>query len=260
LIGSHLVQDQMGRWVEVPKFPKRIISLVPSQSELLYDFGVEERVVGITKFCIHPSLWLTSKAIIGGTKKFRFDIIEALQPDLIIGNKEENYREGIEELEKSYPVWMSDIYTVDDALNMVEALGLLVNTADKAAEIHSCISKDLNNNTLALTDSALYLIWKSPYMAAGENTFINEMMKVAGFKNILEGDLRYPELSLIEIKEYNPDYILLSSEPYPFCEKHVSELQTLLPDTTVILVNGEVFSWYGSRLLKAKRYFDAMKK
>ena len=99
----------MGVHIELKSAPRRIVSLVPSQTELLYDLGLEDRVVGITKFCVHPDYWRKTKKIIGGTKNFDFDTIRSLQPDLILGNKEENYQQGIAELKKEFPVWMSDI-------------------------------------------------------------------------------------------------------------------------------------------------------
>ena len=258
MIETHIVSDQLGRRVEAPKFPKRIISLVPSQTELLFDLGVNDRLIGVTKFCIHPPDWLKSKTIIGGTKNFKFDIIEQLQPDLIIGNKEENYLEGISELEKKYPVWMSDIYTINDALDMFTSVGSIINAEHKAALFRAELENDLTSMEPPLKGNALYLIWKSPFMAAGGNTFINEMMKLAGFENVLKSDSRYPEISIDWIKTLHPDYILLSSEPYPFKQKHIEELEALIPNVKVKLVDGEIFSWYGSRMLKARDYFTKL--
>ena len=111
--------DQLGRLVEFNFPPQRIISLVPSQSELLFDLSLAHRVVGITKFCVHPNEWFAIKTKVGGTKKFNFDNIDSLQPDLIIGNKEENYEEGIIELASKYPVWLSDITSWNSALKMI---------------------------------------------------------------------------------------------------------------------------------------------
>ncbi|WP_342626401.1 helical backbone metal receptor [Belliella baltica] len=113
--------DQLKRKVTIAESPKRIISLVPSQTELLVDLGLGDRIVGVTKFCVHPEGFKEKKQIIGGTKNFHFDKIDQLEPDLIIGNKEENYQEGIEKLAEKYPVWMSDIFDLSDAM---EILGL----------------------------------------------------------------------------------------------------------------------------------------
>ena len=128
-----LIADQMHRKIHLPRFPlRRIISLVPSQTELLYDLGLEEEVVGITKFCVHPPEWFQSKARVGGTKTIHFEKIKALQPDLIIGNKEENEREQIEALAECFPVWMSDIATLEDALDMMLRVGALVDRPEQA--------------------------------------------------------------------------------------------------------------------------------
>jgi len=259
LVETHIVSDQMGRRVEVPKFPERIISLVPSQSELLYDFGLGDRVVGVTKFCGHPKAWLKTKAIIGGTKKFNFELIDELQPDLIIGNKEENYLEGISELEKKYPVWMSDINTIDEALEMIISIGAITGLNAQATGMKSRIITEHVASTRIDAKSAIYLIWKKPYMAVGQDTFINEMMGMAGFRNMING-LRYPEVSLNEIQSLSPEYVLLSSEPYPFQKKHIAEIEAILPDSKVVLVDGEIFSWYGSRMLKANDYFKSMQR
>src|SRR5258706_7655314 len=124
--------DQLGRLVEFSFPPQRIISLVPSQTELLFDLGLADRVVGITKFCVHPNEWFKTKTKVGGTKKFQFDVINALQPDLIIGNKEENYEEGITQLAGKYPVWMSDIANWESAMGMIKSVGELANESVKA--------------------------------------------------------------------------------------------------------------------------------
>lgn len=248
----------MGRRVNVPEAPERIISLVPSQTELLYDLGLEVEVVGITKFCIHPEHWRKEKAIVGGTKQVHFDIIESLQPDLIIGNKEENEEGFIQELASKYPVWMSNISTLDDALDMIESMGELTQREREAEGIVVDILGEFSElEEPSETKTATYLIWKDPYMAAGQETFINEMLKRSGFENLIKTD-RYPEISLAELKELNPQVLLLSSEPFPFKEQNVLDLKVELPGTDVRIVDGEMFSWYGSRLRKAPSYLKTL--
>lgn len=269
--------DQLNRKIELSSPPKRIISLVPSQTELLYDLGLRDEVVGITKFCVHPEEWFRSKTRIGGTKKYDFDKIKALAPDLIIGNKEENEKDQIEELMKHYTVWMSDIYNLRDAFDMITRIGTLVGKREEAVnlklEIESKFSQFENNlasgggNALINTGSpdlrspfsqlrTAYFIWKDPYMVAGHDTFINEMLTVCGFENIFtDKDSRYPEINNEELIAAQPELILLSSEPYPFKEKHIEEFNRVLPEAKVIIVDGEIFSWYGSRLQKAPDYF-----
>ncbi len=249
--------DQLGRLVEFNFPPQRIISLVPSQTELLFDLGLGERVVGITKFCVHPKEWAKSKTKIGGTKKFQWGAIDTLQPDLILGNKEENDEEGIHQLAARYPVWMSDIASWESAMDMILSVGHLVNETEKADKLTKEIVHRFENIKLFSPARTLYLIWRNPWMAAGKNTFIDTLLTRIGLVNGLRTE-RYPELSPEEIKEVSPEIVMLSSEPFPFQQKHVAELQYLLPGAKIILVDGEMFSWYGSRLLKAPDYFSSM--
>jgi len=238
------------------QFPERIISLVPSQTELLYDLGLDREVVGITKFCVHPEIWFRSKTRIGGTKTLHLDQIKALQPDLIIANKEENTREQIEALQTFTTVYVSDILNIPDALHMIRSIGTLTGKTKVADKMAESISTRLN--LLKKLNSApkrvAYLIWKDPFMAAGKDTFIHDMLKTAGWNNVFEDQARYPETTIEDIRQRYPEVVLLSSEPYPFGEKHLKELQAALPETQLLLVDGEMFSWYGSRMLKAADY------
>ncbi len=269
-----IVTDQMDKKVQFYFPPIRIISLVPSQTELLYYLGLHQEVIGQTLFCIHPQNTHQSKPRIGGTKKLNIKKILALKPDLIIGNKEENEQSQIETLVKHCPVWMSDITTLSDALDMIERVGELVNKKENAlalvnqitaslhtAENYKTLTEDpkmLNNNKPYLTKKVLYLIWKNPYMAAGCNTFINDMLARCGLQNMCDKNTRYPTITNEEIKAAEPNYIFLSSEPYPFTQAHIDELKNISPSSKIILVNGEMFSWYGSRLLLAATYFNQL--
>ncbi|MDX9751189.1 MAG: helical backbone metal receptor [Flavobacteriales bacterium] len=254
------LSDQMHRPVAAPALPQRIISLVPSQTELLFDLGVEDRVVGITKFCIHPAEWFRSKPRVGGTKKVDIDKVRALEPDLIIGNKEENARADIEALEQEFPVWMSDINDLDGALDMIRRVGELTGTAPKAEAIATVIAAGF---AALLPDphgySVAYLIWRDPWMAAGPGTFIHDMLRRCGHVNAFaHHSERYPEVSPAELAAADPDLVFLSSEPYPFSEKHIAEVAMVLPGAPVRLVDGEPFSWYGSRLLRSPAYFSGL--
>lgn len=251
-----LFTDQLNRTINLSAAPGRIISLVPSQTELLVDLGLEERIVGVTKFCVHPSWLRKAKTIVGGTKNYRMDVIDSLKPDLIIGNKEENEQAGIEELMKKYPVWMSDIYTLQDSLEMIGSLGEMLGVETKSTEIIKQLKSDFAR-PLSKKGKAVYLIWKDPILVAGSKTFINEMLDFAGYENLIKAP-RYPQLSEKGLVELNPKYLLLSSEPFPFKENHLDYFGSLLPEANVKLVDGEMFSWYGSRLLKAKAYFHGL--
>ncbi len=249
--------DQLNRTIELASPPKRIISLVPSQTELLFDLGLNEEVVGITKFCVHPAKLAKGKTKIGGTKKFNFERIAELRPDLIIANKEENYQEGIEYLAGKYPVWISDIVDWQSALNMIAQVGELACRTKEAQVLLEQIQVKqafLASQSRQETSKVLYLIWREPFMAAGKATFINTMLELAGFENVCASVSRYPELTSQDIEAMQPDVIFLSSEPYPFRHKHILELQQICPQSEVRLVDGEMFSWYGSRLLKGLAY------
>ncbi len=252
--------DQMGREILVPVKPVRIISLVPSQTELLYDLGLKDEVIAQTIFCIHPEWAHQSKKRIGGTKKLHLDKIRELQPDLIIGNKEENIKEQIEILMNEFPVYMSVIQNLDDALNMISDIGIICGKKIEANLIVEEIK--LGFTELHQTENKkkiAYLIWNEPLMAAGHDTFINEMLVKCGFENVLlQKESRYPETNISELNELGAEYVLLSSEPFPFADKHIQQLKREGLKAEIILVDGELFSWYGSRLKYSANYFKQL--
>jgi len=254
--------DQLGNTVEINFPPKQIVSLVPSQTELLFDLGLDEEIVGITRFCIHPKEKVKTKEKIGGTKQFNIEKIKSLQPDLIIGNKEENYEKGIEELQKYFPVWMSDIYTLKDSYAMMEEVSKITDRELPGKKLTDEIKSSflqLNTEQSALKTAA-YFIWRKPYMIAAGNTFIHHLLQIFGVKNVFENEIRYPEINPELLAELKPDFIFLSSEPYRFTEKHLEEFNSFSPSSKVILVDGEMFSWYGSRLKFTARYFTELRK
>lgn len=253
------VIDQMGREVTFNYYPERIVSVVPSQTELLYDLGLDKEVVGITKFCVHPDEWFRNKTRVGGTKKLDIEKIRSLTPDLIIANKEENTQEQIEELAKEFPVWISDITNLPGAMNMIQALGQVTGMEGKANTLVEEIVQGFNELHKANAPRRVaYFIWRNPWMSIGNDTFIHSMIHFMGWQNVLAGATRYPEITLEELKEYNPELILLSSEPFPFKEEHIAEVKAVFPDVQVMLVDGEMFSWYGSRLKKAVAYLQEL--
>jgi ABC-type Fe3+-hydroxamate transport system substrate-binding protein len=251
--------DQLNRTIAIPSPPERIVSLVPSQTELLYDLGLEKEVIGITKFCVHPQKWLRKKQRIGGTKTVNLEKVAFLQPDLIVANKEENVKEQIEALAKKFPVWVSDVNNLNDAFIMMQSLGRITGNEEKAAALIQQIQTSFDHLRAPGTKlQTAYLIWKDPFMTVGSDTFIHHLMEKAGFQNVFVDRLRYPQLSIEDLQSSNCHLLLLSSEPYPFKQKHMEELQRLLPGTKVLLADGELFSWYGSRLLQAPAYFHRL--
>jgi len=253
-------KDQLNRTVHFPSQPNRIISLVPSQTELLIDLGLKDRLIGITKFCVHPKNLRDDIAVVGGTKTVHYHKIEVLRPDLIICNKEENTLEMVQELEKICPIWLSDIANLEQSLDMIERLGDLLGARGKASAIIDSITSEKNAFERLMKTRPMkkvaYLIWKSPYMAAGTDTFIHSLLEMNQFQNIIS-ETRYPEISIEQLRE--ADLVLLSTEPFPFKESDVSELKSQL-NGEVRVVDGEYFSWYGSRLAKAFAYFRTLHK
>ncbi|MBL3656549.1 helical backbone metal receptor [Fulvivirga sediminis] len=251
------LNDHMGNEGKGPHCPK-IISLVPSITELLFNLELQDQIIGVTKFCVHPKELTKSIPKIGGTKNFKFDVIDELTPDLIIGNKEENYKEGIELLQTKYSLLLTDIKSIPEAIEMIRDIGAITGRARRAQSIIDKINNGLESLHKREAKRVLYLIWRKPYMAVGGDTYINNVLETLGLKNVLKEVPRYPELSLEEINELKPDLILLSSEPFPFKEKHKRELERVSALSNIHLVDGEMFSWYGSRIIQALSYFNSL--
>ncbi len=256
--------DQLQRKIELLNVPKRIISLVPSQTELLVALGLNEIIVGVTKFCIHPNTIRKEKTIVGGTKRINYEKVRRLNPDIILCNKEENAKEMVENLQKEYPVHVSDIFSITDALEMIGQYGKIFKKEKEAGQLISKITfeqalfiKSIEN--IPNKKRVVYFIWKDPWIAVGNNTFINHMLQLNNFENVFHHKARYPEVSPEEISSLKKlDLILLSSEPFPFSEKHILEIKRINNNAEIVLVDGEYFSWYGSRLVGAFSYFKTL--
>jgi ABC-type Fe3+-hydroxamate transport system substrate-binding protein len=257
----HEAIDQLGRVIVLPTRPERIVSLVPSQTELLFDLGLKREIVGVTNYCIHPAQGVQSKRRVGGTKRLKLDVIDELRPDLIIGNKEENDRDSILRLAESYPVWLSDIITLTDALDMIRQVGNLVGHGKAGHRLAAQIDAAFTSlQPLASPLRVGYFIWQQPLMVAGAHTFIHDMLLRCGMENAFADSSggRYPEIADADVVAAELDLILLASEPFPFGPKHQAAFAARFPDTLVHLVDGEMFSWYGSRLLLAADYLRAL--
>ncbi|MFT7428497.1 MAG: iron complex transport system substrate-binding protein [Nonlabens sp.] len=265
------IPDQLGRMISLDQLPERIISLVPSQTELLIDLGLEDRLVGVTRYCIHPAGLIDKKKVIGGTKKIVESRILELQPDLIICNREENTPAIVSFCDHIAPTYVSDIDNLEQALEMIADLGELTGAKFKAKSLIRNISSSFKTlKKPEVKHKALYLIWKKPYMSVGKGTFINDMLEKAGFINAAQGFVRYPELDVEAMIKLQPEAVFLSSEPYPFTVDDFAELKlafltapsqdpikpNVIPEFKV--VDGELFSWYGSRLLKTPEYLQSL--
>ena len=245
-------------------YPK-IISLVPSITLLLFDLGLENSIIGRTKFCIHPKEKVKQIPTIGGTKNIDIEKIKTLQPTIIFATKEENEKVQIIELKKIFNVVIFDVKNLDDNYNMIAKIGKLTSTEIKATEIIEQTKlnfehlKNINSPSLPIAIGTLYLIWRKPYMTIGKDTFIHAMLETIGLKNMFAHQTRYPIIQNLQTSYFAKcELVLLSSEPYPFTQNHINEIQEQLPNAKILLVDGEYFSWYGSKMMNAPKYFNEL--
>lgn len=251
--------DARGQYVTLDAPPCRIVSLVPSQTELMAHLGLDDEVVGLTRFCTHPDGWKDTKQIVGGTKQVNVQRVKALDPDMILANLEENTREIVAQMDEIAPTYVTDVRTLSDALDMIRQVGRLAGRTPEAdalaAEIDAGFATLPHFRPLRTT----YLIWHDPYMTVGRDTFIHDVMGRAGFVNVFGEQKRYPEITPTDLLAARPDVVLLPDEPYPFQQKHVDELRTLVAHIPIHLVDGSFFSWYGSRLLQTPAYLHQLR-
>lgn len=233
--------------------PMRIISLVPSLTQTLFDLGLEQSVVGITPFCVRPPNKVGAVSKVGGPKNPNLAKIEALKPDLVVMNKEENLPEHARAISSFTHVLTTAISTVQEALSETERIGRETNRLDQAhkltTEIASLLPQKPNDHPLRTA----YFIWRKPWMSVGGDTYIHDVMRLFGLENVFGNHQRYPEVSLEQLPELGTELVLLSSEPYAFATKHKREFVSFLAPAQIHCVDGEWFSWYGSGMLSAFR-------
>lgn len=238
------------------KSSKKIISLVPSLTELLVDLGLGESVIGRTRFCIHPKKVVEQIPIIGGTKNPNLEKIRALNPDIVLANKEENRKEDIDQIAQHCKVILTEIDTISDALTTILHIGNQLNAQTASEKLVASIKAQIPEKTTFNTIKTAYFIWKEPWMSVGHDTYIHDVMSTFGLQNVCAHYIRYPTMTLDSIQKLSPELLLLSSEPFPFQERHVHDLSKKFPGVAIQLINGEWFSWYGSRMLPS---FTALK-
>lgn len=241
---------------------RRIISLVPSLTELLAQLELHDETVGITKFCVHPHAWFRSKSRMGGTKDVRLNRVMDEAPDLVIASKEENEQAQIEAIAAHFPVLLTDVCNLQDALQAIVDIGHCCHRQQQAEALVALIKERFQELAKMKTarKRAAYFIWRDPWMVAGGDTYINDMLWKAGYENVFSHKSRYPETSEAELQMLAPELLLFSSEPFPFRPHHAEEIKAFLPHSTAIMVDGEMFSWYGSRMLMAPAYFAQLRK
>lgn len=253
-----VLTDPTGRTVRTPEAPRRVVSIVPSQTELLFDLGLDEEIVGVTRFCVHPADRVISRPRVGGTKNLDHGLIDSLRPDLVIGNREENTREAVERLERSCAVWLSDVVSVRQSLDLVREVGELVGRADAALHLQDRLARALESVPDFGGIRVAYVIWRRPWRVAAAGTYIDSFLRHCGMSNVFADLRRYPEVTRDDLAARAPDVVLLASEPFPFREEHVAGLGRVLPASRVVLAEGEAFSWYGTRLLLVGACLDEL--
>lgn len=260
--------DASGATLALPHPPRRIVSLVPSLTELLCRLGLADALVGITVYCREPADVLRGKARVGGEKDPDLAKILALAPDLVVANVEENLAEHVAALRGwGIAAWVSFPRTVDDGLALIRDAGALTGTEDRAREMLAEVAP-LLAEVRAVTArrppvSVFYPIWREPWMTVGRDTYIHDVLAVCGGANVFADAERYPTVTLDEIVARRPGVVLLPDEPYRFRRAHVEELEKLgeIPAARtgrVHLVDGKPFSWHGPRIAEALRVVPAL--
>lgn len=237
---------------------RRVVSLVPSLTELLAALGLDDEVVGLTRFCVRPDGWTARKTVVGGTKTVNVARVRGLAPDLVVANREENERADVEAIVAFAPVLVTHIATRADALAAIREIGRAVGRTARADALADEIEAAFGALPAFAPLRAAYLIWRDPWMTVGADTFIHDVMAAAGLVNVFAERTRYPAVSAGDVRASAPDVVLLSSEPYPFAERHVAEAEAAF-GAPAVLADGEAFSWYGARMREAPAALAALR-
>lgn len=250
------VADDLGRELALPRPPRRLVSLVPSVTELICDLGCGERLVGVTRFCVTPTAVVASLPRLGGTKTVDLERLLALRPDLVVMNSEENTRADFDRLtDTGVSVFVSFPTTVADAARAIERLGAALD-ADRTA---TALARRIRDTAAALARwvpqrvPIFCPIWRRPWMSFNAATYCHDLLASAGGDNVCAGSAtRYPTVDLADVARADPRVILLPDEPYPFATRHFAALAALHDsaawrDGRVHLVDGRALSWYGAR-------------
>ena len=245
--------DDRGIPLELPDVPQRIVSLVPSITETLVDLGAEDRIVGLTKFCIHPEHLRRERKRIGGTKGVNLGDIMDLQPDLVIANLEENEAQDVMALEiAGIPCWVCDVRSVERAFRLLFDLGKLVGCVGEGGDMEREVRASwlgARDDVRTATGKVAYAVWRNPWMWAGSDAYIQDVLRWWGWSPWPD-EPRYPECGIEELTRASIVEVFLPSEPFPFKEEHLKECAPLASR----LVDGEMFSWYGSRMRRVPAY------
>ena len=256
-----VLQDDIGRRLEIPLPARRIVSLIPSLTESLFVLGAGERVVGITRFCIEPPEAASRARQVGGCKNPDLDAITALSPDVVLVNAEENRREDFEALEaRGLRCFVTFTRTVADVRGLLVALGRIAGCEEEAGNRERALAAAIAVHSGALTRRPTRVfcpIWKNPWMGFNADTYADDLLRQVGGANILaEESERYCRIELEQIATMDPEVILLPDEPYVFRDRDLTEMQALCSTSAwrngrVHRIDGKALLWYGVRTASA---------
>jgi ABC-type Fe3+-hydroxamate transport system substrate-binding protein len=255
------LHDDLGRPVALAAPPRRIVSLVPSLTELVCALGRGDRLVGVTRYCTEPSDVVAGLHRVGGTKNPDVSSIVALAPELVLVNAEENRHEDFQSLiAAGLTIWVSFPRTVEQTVASIERVGegldVTASAAAMAGEIAAALANPPGRHARIFCP-----IWRKPWMSFNRDTYAHDLLRCAGGDNVCsELADRYPVVDLHAIAQTDPQVILLPDEPYPFAERHRQALGPLLDTSAgrsgrIHLVDGKALSWYGPRTAAALRVF-----
>jgi ABC-type Fe3+-hydroxamate transport system substrate-binding protein len=248
--------------------PNRIVSLVPSLTESLFAFGVGEKIVGRTRYCLWPPRAVGKIPTVGGTKKVDVRRVLELEPDLIVAVKEENTRENIEELEEAgVPVFVGAPEDVEGAIALLRELADRVEAprAEAVLDPIERVYEGLRSGAGRTKARRVYVpIWKNPYMSVGSDTYVHDVLKTCGGENVCGDVTRYPVVTPAEVEAAQPEVVLLPDEPYPFSAEDLPEFYSLdipaVREDRIHLVDGKLLTWYGPRMASSLTQLAALLK
>lgn len=233
--------------------PQRIVSLVPSTTESVCAFGAQDRLVGCTNWCTHPADSLHGIARIGGTKNPKRDAIARLEPDLVLGNAEENRDEDLDWLRARFPVLVQTPCTATEAAAALEELGRALGWEEAAAPFVTALARELAVPPAVRRVRAFYAIWTKPWMGVGRTTYVDDVLQRCGFDNVTaDAGGRYPTVELATVRDLRPEVVLLPDEPWVFDEAQRQALaqSRVFGEARLVLCSGRDFCWHGVHAAK----------
>jgi ABC-type Fe3+-hydroxamate transport system substrate-binding protein len=235
------MKDLLGRTFDFPTPPARVVSLVPSLTETLFDLGAGDAVVGVTDFCIFPEN--LDRPRVGGTKNPRIDEIRALHPDLVYVNLEENLERHASQIAAFAPVFVTEPKTVDDVASLITTLGAIHRRSERAHELNETLARE---RVSIVPFTFAVPIWKKPWMWCGGDTYVSNLVESIGGHNVLHDRERYPTISLDDVLALHPDIVFLPDEPYLFTSADAAEIRG---PRVIGPFAGHLFTWHGTRTI-----------